>query len=106
VLGLFCAGAWSFLSVSGAGGEPLVSPAPVLTAPPEVKERFGLNVRRLREAAGLTQLELSMRSGVDAAEISRLERAAKEPMLGTIVRLADGLGVAAGELLRGVERPR
>jgi transcriptional regulator with XRE-family HTH domain len=65
-------------------------------------EQFGVNLRRLRDVAGLTQLELSIRSGVDAAEISRLERGVREPRLGTIVRLAGGLDTEPAELMRDI----
>lgn len=59
-----------------------------------------MNLRRLREAEGMTQLELAMRAGVDAAEISRLEQGRRDPKITTVVRLAAGLGVDAGELVR------
>jgi transcriptional regulator with XRE-family HTH domain len=69
----------------------------------EPKEQFGINLRRLRHQAGLSQLELSLRCGLDMAEISRLERGSRDPRLGTIARLADGLQVEVVELVRGVE---
>ena len=69
----------------------------------EPKEQLGVNLRRLRLAAGLTQMELSNRSGLDMAEISRLERGVKDPRLSTIVRLAIGLQVDAGDLVRGIQ---
>jgi transcriptional regulator with XRE-family HTH domain len=69
----------------------------------EPKEQLGVNLRRLRLAAGLTQMELSNRSGLDMAEISRLERGVKDPRLSTIVRLATGLEVDAGDLVRGIQ---
>jgi transcriptional regulator with XRE-family HTH domain len=69
----------------------------------EPKEQLGVNLRRLREAAGLTQMELSNRSGLDMAEISRLERGKKDPRLSTIVRLALGLDVDPGDLVRGIQ---
>lgn len=59
----------------------------------EAKEQFGANLRRLRLDAGLTQMELSNRSGLDMAEISRLETGLRDVRLSTIVRLADGLEV-------------
>lgn len=69
----------------------------------EPKEQLGVNLKRLRLAAGLTQMELSNRSGLDMAEISRLERGVKDPRLSTIVRLATGLEVDAGDLVRGIQ---
>jgi transcriptional regulator with XRE-family HTH domain len=71
----------------------------------EPKEQFGVNLRRLRGAAGLTQMELSNRSGLDMAEISRLERGRKDPRLNTIVRLAAGLEVDPADLVLGIRLP-
>jgi len=69
----------------------------------EPQEQLGANLRRLRTAAGLSQMELSNRSGVDMAEISRLERGRKDPRLTTIVRVASGLDVDASDLVRGIK---
>jgi transcriptional regulator with XRE-family HTH domain len=65
-------------------------------------EQFAVNLRRRREAAELSQEALSERTGLHATEISRLERGVREPRLGTIVRLAEGLETTASDLLRGV----
>ena len=66
------------------------------------QERFGANLRRSRRDAGLTQEALKDRAGVHMTEISRLENGVKDPQLTTIVRLATGLGIPAGELLAGL----
>jgi transcriptional regulator with XRE-family HTH domain len=66
------------------------------------QERFGANLRRSRRDAGLTQEALRDRTGVHMTEISRLENGVKDPQLTTIVRLATGLGIPAGELLAGI----
>jgi transcriptional regulator with XRE-family HTH domain len=71
---------------------PVVSP----------EERFAANLRRLRRAAKLTQEQLSAKAGLHPTEISRLERAVREPRLGTIVRLAKALGVGAEQLVAGI----
>ena len=52
--------------------------------------------------AGLSQEELSDRSGLHSTEISRLERGVREPRLGTIVLVARGLGVAPADLLADI----
>ena len=70
----------------------------------EAKEQFGVNLRRLRLDAGLTQMELSNRSGLDMGEISRLESGVRDVRLSTIVRLADGLQVSVPLLLDRVGR--
>jgi transcriptional regulator with XRE-family HTH domain len=66
------------------------------------EERFAANLRRLRLAAGLSQEQLAGRTGLHPTEISRLERAVREPRLGTIVRLARGLGVGIDGLVAGI----
>ena len=52
------------------------------------EQRFAANLRRLRREAGLSQEGLAARTGLHPTEISRLERAVREPRLGTIVRLS------------------
>jgi transcriptional regulator with XRE-family HTH domain len=64
--------------------------------------QFSQNLRRLREAAGLTQEGLSARTKLDTGEISRLERGTRDPQLRTIVRIARGLDVTVAELLAGI----
>ncbi len=62
-----------------------------------------MNLRRLRSAQGYSQEDLAERTGLHASEISRLERGAREPRLGTIVKLARGLGVPAERLVKGIK---
>ena len=66
------------------------------------QERFGANLRRSRKQAGLTQEALRDSSGIHMTEISRIENGQKDPQLTTIVRLAAGLGIPAGDLLAGL----
>jgi transcriptional regulator with XRE-family HTH domain len=66
------------------------------------EERFAANLRRIRRETGLSQEELSGRTGLHPTEISRLERAVREPRLGTMVRLARGLGVGLERLIAGI----
>ena len=68
----------------------------------EPAQQFAANLRRARDAAGLSQEELSERSGLHSTEISRLERGVREPRLGTIVRIARGLGLQPADLLTDV----
>jgi transcriptional regulator with XRE-family HTH domain len=71
-------------------------------SPVTPEEQFAANLRHQRKAAGLSQEQLASRSGMHPTEISRLERATREPRLGTITRLAKALGVGAGTLLDGI----
>jgi transcriptional regulator with XRE-family HTH domain len=66
------------------------------------QQRFGANLRRLRDAAGLTQQGLWDVTGINMTEISRLENGHKDPRLSTIVRLAVGLGLPPEALVSGI----
>jgi transcriptional regulator with XRE-family HTH domain len=65
-------------------------------------EQFAANVRARRIAAGLSQEQLSRLTDLHPTEISRLERAVREPRLSTIVRVARALEVTPSELLERV----
>jgi len=66
------------------------------------RDRFAVNLRRAREAAKISQQELGERTDLHRTEISLLERAGREPRLGTIVKLASALGVAPEDLCTGM----
>lgn len=60
---------------------------------------LGKNLRETRKQLGLTQQEVSQRSGVQAGEISRIEAGKRDPQISTVERLAKALDVSAGQLL-------
>jgi transcriptional regulator with XRE-family HTH domain len=64
--------------------------------------RFGENMRQARRAAGFSQIDLSIRSDLDRAAVSFLERAERAPDLSTIVRVAAAVGVKPAALLKGI----
>ena len=66
------------------------------------QERFAANLRRARTKAGISQEELGNRCDLHRTEISLLERAGREPRLGTIVKLAGSLGTTPAELIAGI----
>ena len=66
------------------------------------RERFAQNLVKARDASGLTQEELADRCDLHRTEISLLERAGREPRLGTLVKLAGSLGVSVESLATGV----
>jgi transcriptional regulator with XRE-family HTH domain len=66
------------------------------------QERFAANLRQARTAAGISQEELGNRCNLHRTEISLLERAGREPRLGTIVKLAGALETTPGELCTGI----
>src|SRR3712207_9226366 len=59
---------------------------------------FGSRLRRLREAAGLTQEELALRAGLSPRAISALERGERQrPYLHTVRTLAEALELSEEE---------
>ena len=63
---------------------------------------LGENVKRIRLEKGMTQEKLSDDSNVGRITISRLESGElQNPTIGTVKKLAEGLGVAESELLSG-----
>ncbi|MBS1880353.1 MAG: helix-turn-helix transcriptional regulator [Actinobacteria bacterium] len=66
------------------------------------QERFAINLRRVRIKAGVSQEELARRCDLHRTEISLLERAGREPRLGTMTKLAGALGTTAQVLCEGI----
>lgn len=66
------------------------------------RDRFSVNLKKARKKANISQEELSERCDVHRTEISLLERAGREPRLGTIVKLAAGLDVSVESLCTGM----
>ena len=60
---------------------------------------LGKNLRAARKRLGLTQEEVAERSGVQAGEVSRIERGKRDPQVSTLEKLAKALEVPPGQLL-------
>jgi len=71
------------------GGEPIKS--------------FGLVIKQIRKAQGLSQEALADEARLDRTFISQLETGSKQASLTTIFRLAAALRIEASDLLRRVE---
>lgn len=56
-------------------------------------------ITQLREAAGLTKIELARRAGINERTVRNLERGIYEPSLKTARGIADALGVPLHHLL-------
>ncbi len=67
---------------------------------------FGAALRRVRLAAGLTQEQLGLESGVQRNFISLIELGQNVPTINTISRLARALGMKASELVAEAEHTR
>src|SRR5262245_10361830 len=55
--------------------------------------QFGLRLKQLREAAGLTQPQLAEKAGLSKGGIANLEQGIREPAWSTVLLLAEALGV-------------
>jgi transcriptional regulator with XRE-family HTH domain len=64
---------------------------------------LGSDIRRRRQALGLTLDDLSERSGLSPHYLSTLENDRRDPHLSTLTAVAKGLRVAPAELLGGGE---
>ena len=59
----------------------------------------GAKIRAIRESVGLSQMELARRSGMAQESLSRVETGRRDPRLGTLQRLARGMGLSLDQLL-------
>lgn len=67
----------------------------------EICALVGLNVRRHRLAAGMTQEELAFRAGMDRTYLSDIERGRRNPTLLTMQDVATPLNLSVANLLEG-----
>jgi len=65
----------------------------------DIRGRLGANVKRLREAKGLSQEELAFQADMHRTYVSGIERGKRNPTVTVLERLAKPLGVSSGELL-------
>jgi transcriptional regulator with XRE-family HTH domain len=68
----------------------------------DIAERFGNNLARLRQDAGLTQEELANQASVHRTQVGLLEAGKRLPRIDTLIKLAGALGVNSEQLLRGI----
>lgn len=66
------------------------------------RDQFAVNLQRERKKADITQEELGFRCDLHRTEISLLERARREPRLGTVVKLASALEISIERLTLGM----
>ena len=69
---------------------------------PEPRDTFAHNLRAYRKKAQLSQEALGHTCGLHPTEISRLERAVRDPRLDTIAKLARALAIPPAKLLDGM----
>jgi transcriptional regulator with XRE-family HTH domain len=69
-----------------------------------IRRRLGANVRRIRLAAKLTQVQASERAGLELRHFQKIETADANPTLTSIVRVAFGLNVDISVLFKALPR--
>jgi len=65
-----------------------------------LKTGLGEAIRRERSNIGISQGELARRSGLHRTYVSDLERGARNPSVGSILKIADALHVTVAELFQ------
>jgi transcriptional regulator with XRE-family HTH domain len=65
----------------------------------DIRKVFAANVKRYREAAGLSQAALAEKIGADRAHVSSMERAQQNVTIVTLWHVSQALGVKAALLL-------
>lgn len=68
----------------------------------EILTELGKNIRKIREAQGITQKQLAHKVAKDQQSIQRLEAGRMNPSVVYLLEIAAGLGVEAGKLLGGL----
>lgn len=64
---------------------------------------FGIALKRLRTASGLTQEALAHEAGLSLTSLARIETAVQEPKIGTVLNLARAMKMSGAELVRETE---
>jgi transcriptional regulator with XRE-family HTH domain len=64
-----------------------------------INQRVGSNIRRIRDAQGLSQEGLAKKAGLHRAYIGQIERGEKNIGLVNLEKIARSLGISIGELL-------
>jgi transcriptional regulator with XRE-family HTH domain len=67
-----------------------------------VSERFGANLLAAREAAGLSQEELSFLSGLHRTAVGQIERGTRIPRIDTLAKLCGALEIEYAVLMAGI----
>ena len=70
------------------------------------EKAFGIVLREIREEAGLSQLDVYIKFGIDRTQLSAIERGVQSPTLRTIVRLSQAFHVSTSEMMRRMENSR
>ena len=64
----------------------------------DIRKGLGKRIRTLRKLKALTQEELGEKAGISYKFVGEIERGEVNPSLDSLVRIANALGVKAGDL--------
>ena len=64
-----------------------------------MEAQFGMQIRKMRKAFGLTQAEFAEKSGISMMSLRRYETNERQPTMQIITRMAAALGLTVGEFL-------
>jgi transcriptional regulator with XRE-family HTH domain len=67
---------------------------------------LGIELRKARERAGLTQEQLALKAHVDRSYLSEIERDKKSPTVKLFLRLCKGIGVSGASVIARIEKGR
>lgn len=70
-----------------------------------IERSLGNRLRALREAQGLSQAELARRAHLSQSNVGRIEEGGRSCTVGSLARLAEGLGVEPAALLAETTEP-
>jgi len=68
-----------------------------------LREVFGQELRKARNAVGISQEKLALQIGLDRTYISMLERGLRQPTLTTIFLLCPALNLSSVEMISKVQ---
>tara|TARA_R110002049_G_scaffold133756_2_gene293156 strand:- start:1097 stop:1312 length:216 start_codon:yes stop_codon:yes gene_type:complete len=68
-----------------------------------LKTKFGIRLKELRLAAGLTQEEVAESTSLTIESISNMERGLYGPKFSNLEKIADAIGVEVKELFEFIE---
>ncbi|WP_338677837.1 helix-turn-helix transcriptional regulator [Streptomyces sp. SCSIO 30461] len=75
-------------------------PTPLTASVIARRQAVGERIRRVREHHNLSQRELCERTGIDIASYSRIEQGHSSPLLDTLIRISDAIGVELADLVQ------
>lgn len=67
-----------------------------------VSQVFGKELKRVREASGLSQEALALDADLDRSYLSKLERGIRQPTITVIFKLCDSLSYEPDKLVKAV----